>query len=172
MWQSNIFRDKVPPLVDLFCWCLQRRNHTSNRQYRWPNFDARMMRNFQWLSCFMKKWKPRSVSFLLSIFLISKIIWCELWRPISRALISSILVRRVLVPQQPTCMTYRTVHMSPCQVVPSSRTAYSCIREIRISNFGLAKFSRKLLCGFSQSVHTDASIVRVAIRKWHAHDQQ
>jgi hypothetical protein len=68
-------------------------------------------------------------------------------------------VQNRLLPQRLTCMTFRTVNAPPCQRVTMSRTAYSCGRKIPILNFGLAKVSCKLLCGFSQSVHTDPSTV-------------
>jgi hypothetical protein len=166
MWQSNIFLNKIPPLLNWFSWCLKRRNHTSNRQCRWLNSNVWLLRYLLWFSCLIKKWKPRFVSFLLPVFRISKVIWCELRRPISKARFSYFLAQHRLLPRQPTCMTFSTVHAPPCQRVTMSRTAYSCGREIPISNFISAKVSRKLLCGFSQSVHTDPSIVRVAKRKW------
>jgi len=84
----------------------------------------------------------------LPIFRISQITWHELWRPISKARFSSFLAQHRL-PQRPTCMTILTVQAPPCQRVTMSRTAYSCGREIPISNFGLAKVSRKLHCGIS-----------------------
>ena len=166
IWESNIFLNKIPSLLNWFISCLKRQNHTSNRQCRWLNSDVWILQNLQWLSCFIKKWQPHFVCFLIPIFRLSQITCYELWRPTSKARFSSSLAQHTLLLHQPTCITFCTVHEPSCQRVTMSRTEYFCGRETPISNFGLAKVSRKLLCGFSQSAHTDPSIVRVAKRKW------